>query len=215
MPGTDDKSRVEDEGTHPLFGSLSARIRYRLGTITGRPRREDFLRLVPEGGVGAELGVFRGHFTRFLLEIAAPRRLHLIDSWWVAYGDFYPDWGAYTKHGNLPTRDAFDEARRIADQFGRDAVCEFHVGDDCEVLEGFPDAYFDWVYLDTTHEYEHTQRELEILRRKVAPGGLIAGDDWVDDPNDRHHGVARAAREFCRKWGWDVKARDDFRQWAI
>jgi hypothetical protein len=42
---------------------------------------------------------------------------------------------------------------------------------DQDFLAPLPDAYFDWVYLDTTHEYEQTRLELQLLRRKVKPSG--------------------------------------------
>ena len=71
----------------------------------------------------------------------------------------------------------------------------------------FPDDFFDWVYLDTTHEYGHTRDELEILRTKVKPSGVIAGDDWHEDPAHLHHGVCRAVREFCDRYGWELRNR--------
>lgn len=90
-----------------------------------------------------------------------------------------------------------------------------HVGNDIKILEGFPDGYFDWVYLDSGHLYEETLRELEIIVRKVRPGGVIGGDDFTEDPADVNHGCAVAIREFCEKDGWRLGEVDTFRQWTI
>ena len=161
--------------------------------------------------MGAEIGVYRGQFSREIVRVVRPRELHLIDGWWTLYGECYPDWGSYSDFGRLRTRDAYAEATRAV----QGAPVTFHVGDDCEVLHGFPDCYFDWVYLDSSHEYAQTIEELELLRPKMKPNGLIAGHDWLEDPKHPHHGVYRAVRRFCQLHGWIVVARDDLTQWAV
>jgi len=84
------------------------------------------------------------------------------------------------------------------------------------ILPTFPDRYFDWVYVDSVHVYEHTRLELEILSQKVKEGGLIAGDDWIEDPEHPHHGVSRAVREFVATAQAElVYANGDDLQWAL
>ena len=139
-------------------GPPGAELRHRLGTLIGRPRRRDLLeRLVPNG-VGAELGVFRGEFSRELLEVARPRRLYLVDGWWELHGESFPrEWGEYSGWGSASTRDAYMAAPRVAAEYApASTVCEIHVGDDLEFLAGLPDARLDWAYLDSSHQYEHT-----------------------------------------------------------
>jgi predicted O-methyltransferase YrrM len=141
--------------------------------------------------------------------------LHLIDGWWELYGACFPDWGAYTEHGRLTTGQAYLETQAVVRQYGRDSRVETHVGHDLDVLAGFPDGFFDWVYLDSSHDYDGTRRELALLTVKVRPGGLILGDDWHDDPAHVHAGGTRAIRELCAHRAWRVTARDGFGQWAI
>jgi hypothetical protein len=64
------------------------------------------------------------------------------------------------------------------------------IDDDLQALAKMPDGHLDRVYLDTTHQYEQTAKELQLLKVKVKPGGVIAGDDWQSDPSHRHHGCA-------------------------
>src|SRR5829696_286727 len=70
-----------------------------------RSRKRDFLsQYVAKGGVGAELGVFWGHFSEVLLSDFQPRTLFLVDLWDLQ-GEFFPDRGAYTDFGRLRTAD--------------------------------------------------------------------------------------------------------------
>lgn len=175
------------------------------------PLRAKFLeQTIPNGGVGAELGVYKGQFTRCILDVVAPERLHLIDPWYLL-GEKW-EWA----YGNQSTIDALVGVLRT---YAGELVCGravLHIGDDLEVLLTFPDSYFDWVYLDTSHDYGHSVKELELLSVKVKAGGVIAGDDWQADPAHAHHGLCRAAREFVAREPYDlIYANDTDKQWAI
>lgn len=187
-------------------------VKQALGTALGRPRRWRYLELLAKGGIGAEIGVFRGEFTPFIIRVTRPKELHLIDGWWELYGEHYPDWGAYTDHGRLQTRAAFADARRRT----AGKPVKFHIGDDLAILPTFEDRFFDWVYLDSSHQYEQTLCELAILDRKVKR--VIMGDDWREDPaaSDENAGGARAVRVFCERRGWSLLEPDArFSQWAM
>lgn len=185
-------------------------------TLRGQ-RRSTFLEGLPQGAVAAEVGALRGHFSQEIMSVTRPRELHLIDVWWELFGEVYPDWGPETEHGKLLTRAAHEEVVQLARTYERDsgARCEVHVGDDRAVLQTFDDDYFDWVYIDSSHEYQHTVEELEVARTKVKDDGVIAGHDWLDDPDHIHEGVRRAIVEFCDKHHWEVHRRDVFTQWEI
>lgn len=173
--------------------------------------RERFVRKhIRTGAIGAELGVHKGYFTEVLLRAARPARLHLVDPWYL--GGTLWTWG----RGN---RSTVDGLRRVLD-VSRDGLAtgavQIHVGGDLEFLEGLPDAALDWAYVDTTHAYDHTCRELQLLHVKVKSDGTIAGDDWRSDPGHKHHGVCKAVREFVASAGYEIThASDDDNQWAI
>ncbi len=199
--------------TIKTFTRPVGRFLERIGLLA---RREDFLKIFPKNSTGAELGVFQGKFSRAIIEIVQPRELHLIDPWWKAAGEFYGEWSRYHNGGELlSTRKAYEQARANVKAVDRKGVAVFHVEDDLECLARFEDGYFDWVYIDSSHRYDHTVKELELARRKVKPGGIIAGHDWRPDPNHIHHGVYKAVHEFCRKYGWAVFRLDRHTQWAI
>jgi SAM-dependent methyltransferase len=166
--------------------------------------------LLPKYGVGAELGVFRGQFSPYLFLHTNAVKLHLIDPWFFLTAHW--SWAI----GNKSTVDA---VRKILKRWQKEIEEQkifVHIGDDREVLKTFPDGYFDWVYLDSSHQYEHTAEELFILKDKVKPKGIIAGDDWRPDPKHRHHGVYKAVTEFRKQYGYSIIYSDHKnRQWAI
>ncbi len=218
----------------PTIAEIRGDLGFRLGRVFGRRRREDILDPLPRDSVGAEIGVFRGEFSRRILQVVRPRRLHLIDTWWERYGERFPNWGEYTRFGRLGTREAYDETVSRVRPYLERGVAQIHVGSDLEILEGFEDGYFDWVYLDASHGYKDTKAELEILGRKVKRDGWILGDDWLDppqpgapglagwknsrwknDPDGWVHGVRRAVTELLEDPGWELVCRDEFHQWCV
>lgn len=213
-------------GSHarPLALSI-ARIENAAPVLVGRARtlasvarrspatdpRTPFVRtVIPKGGVGAELGVFRGHFSSVLHQHAEPIRLHLIDPWYL----LTPEW-----HWGTGDRSTVNAVRRILKQWKseiEDGSVVVHIGDDRDVLWSFDDESLDWAYIDSSHAYEHTLDELRILDAKLRPGGVIAGDDWHPDPSHRHHGIHRAVCEFAADRGFDLVYADEAdHQWAI
>lgn len=179
------------------------------------PTRGSFLHLFPKNSVGAELGVFCGEFSQHILDYVKPAHLYLVDPWWREFGEVYPDWGAYTRHGKLPTREAHGMVEAITRPYTGGKV-EIHVGYSIPFLETLPDAHLDWVYLDTTHTYEDTLKELEVLRTKVKPTGLIAGHDWHPDPTHWHHGVYRAVNDFMKaNPSYEVIHTDARKNWVL
>jgi SAM-dependent methyltransferase len=177
---------------------------------SARTRGPVLEQILPKGGVGAELGVFKGRFSPVLLRVSAAEQLHLIDPWYL----LTPEW-----HWGTGDRSTVNAVRRIKRRFRRqieEGRVQVHVGRDLDVLSTFADSTFDWVYLDSSHAYEHTVQELDLLHEKVKPGGVIAGDDWRPDPEHPHHGVHRAVNEFVDRRGYEVVYADaDNRQWAI
>ena len=72
---------------------------------------------------------------------------------------------------------------------------EIHRAYSSDVVDQFPDEYFDWIYIDGNHLYEYVKQDLTFYYPKVKPGGYICGDDygavgWWED------GITRATDEF-------------------
>ena len=173
-------------------------------------RAEVLSQWIQPGGVGAELGVFQGRFSRTLLDTTQASKLHLIDPWYFLTPAWHWGWGS---------RSTVDAVIGVLSDFKPEIETSrvlVHVADDRAVLRTFPDGYFDWVYIDSSHQYAHTCDELEILVHKVKAGGLIAGDDWRPDPAHRHHGVYRAVQERLAAGIFTLAGADEATaQWAV
>lgn len=201
--------------THVLEAMISTLAESRVlpkRILAGRARKRiAFLhRMHAAGAIGAEIGVQKGFFSHVLLQHIRPERLHLIDAWYVL-GDEWP-WAS----GNKSTCKALvNVIRWFACELASDRVV-LHIGFDEPVLQSPPDACFDWIYLDTSHEKAHARREMDLLGIKVKPGGWILGDDWFDDPSHPFCGQANAIREFCAKHDYELTYTGDVdHQWAL
>lgn len=177
--------------------------------------RRSILRLLQPGTVGAELGVFTGLFSEVIVADVKPAVLHLVDPWSLAYGERYPDWGAYTDDGRLTTA-AAQEAAEARAQAARPACdVRVHVSTSVAWLRTLDDHALDWAYVDSTHEHADTLEELRLLATKIRPNGLVLGDDWQPSPDHPHHGVFRAVHDVIRAGVFDMVRVDEHMQWAL
>ena len=175
-------------------------------------QRRAVLHRLPKDSIGAEIGVFRGHFSQAIVEIAQPKKLYLVDPWTLVGETF--GWGkAYTNFGKLRTADAREEARARVEALGQT---------DLHMIEGFfpqcADRFqelLDWIYLDTSHIYDRTLAELRVIPNFLKPDGWILGDDWAPDPKNPHFGVFQAVQEFSRTSDWCLTFAGPGNQWAM
>jgi hypothetical protein len=198
-------------------GCLSGDMNILKAEIIGRYRvreRTFLTKFIPSGSTGAELGVFTGLFSAMIARQKHISCVTFVDPWWKAYGDYFPDWGLYTNFGRVSTRQAYKLAkRRIASANLPNRYVE--VASSYDWLADQPDESLDWVYLDTTHTYEGTIRELGLLNRKLKETGLILGDDWQADRNHRHHGIFLAVHEFARRSNFEFVMCGRHYQWIL
>ncbi|MFA3920768.1 class I SAM-dependent methyltransferase [Ruegeria hyattellae] len=175
-------------------------------------RRRWVLKHAGTGGVGAEIGVFRGQFSALICEIAKPRALYLVDPW-TTLGETF-GWGKeYTSFDKLTTLSARQEAQaRVADF--PEVTCHMIEATYPACQDRLPDQ-LDWAYLDASHKYEPTLNELRHLDSHVTPDGVIMGDDWDPNPESAHYGVFLAVQQFVRESAWEIVAAGHGRQWVL
>jgi len=152
--------------------------------------RQEMLELLPSHGVCAEVGVADGAFSVDILRLTDPEKLHLIDTWNTErYGEQMKQLVCDTFSNKIKT-----------------GHVQINRGKSIDILNQFPDEYFDWVYVDTDHSYETTSRELEICSTKVKKDGIIAGHDFClgNWETGVEYGVIKAVIEFCIKMNWEL-----------
>lgn len=152
--------------------------------------RIELLKLLPKNGIVCELGVDQGEFSELIMKICNPKKLHLVDLW----GD---------------ERYNQNKRRNVEQKFKSQITSgkvQIDIGYSTEVGETYENNYFDWIYIDTTHSYEVTIKELETYRLKVKDNGIIAGHDFVIANWDGmiRYGVIEAVYEFCSKYDWEI-----------
>ncbi len=177
-----------------MMETLIAFISKAKNIIAGSPRIR-LLKLMPKGSVCAEIGVWKGEFSREILKIVRPERLHLIDPWkyQTQFGKrFYG--GAFAKK----QQDMDDIYTDVVTIFKENKKVLIHREFSEDVAKIFDDNYFDWVYIDGNHYYEFVKKDLELYYPKVKKGGFLAGDDylWTSPELNGDRPVKRAVDDF-------------------
>jgi hypothetical protein len=142
--------------------------------------------------VGAEVGVWKGETTFFLLDHAPNLTLHAVDLWERQPGHECYDVPSVTRGGHTE-KIAFDEL--YYNFLKKASLPEYndrlfvHKDWSHKAAVTIPDGSLDFVFLDADHSYEAVKRDIEVWKPKVMPGGFLMGHDTHMD------GVRRAVME--------------------
>lgn len=171
------------------------------------------LQFAKKTSVGAEIGVFRGHFSAVIARELKPRALYLIDPW-TKNGERFGWRGIDTNNDSITTEEAKSETEKRLRPFSATSFiyAETFFADFVKKYSG---PKWDFAYLDTSHQYESTKEELALLDKLIANDGVILGDDWIPDPSHNHHGVMRAVNEFVKVRRWQIVVAGLHNQWCI
>jgi Methyltransferase domain len=177
---------------------LKKLLRKVLGAASEQVSHRAFLlEMFPKRSVGAEIGVHLGDFSAEILRTVDPRELHLIDPWQHEQSDTYSEaWYGGKARGGQAQMDS--RYRHVCARFAAEASAgrvKIHRSYSSDALDGLPDAYLDWIYIDGNHLYEFVKADLELSLRKVKPSGYITGDDYMEG-GWWEGGVKKAVDEF-------------------
>lgn len=165
-----------------------------MATTIHADARLSLLESLPKNAIGAEVGVWKGGFSQRILQIAKPQELNLIDPWRLSMEVQHANaW--YGSKSAPDMEEIFNEVKKkFAVPIARGTV-KIHRGLSTDLWRTFPEAYFDFVYIDGDHSYEAVRADLFASYSRVKQGGLICGDDyslggWWKD------GVVKGMHEF-------------------
>lgn len=164
---------------------------------------------IPDNFIGAEIGVFKGHFSSLLLS-KNPRKLFLVDPWYRLSAE----WG-WVRTENPSTFDAFINIMLDFKKEINEGVVIPVPDFSANFLKCAPLGCFDFVYIDSSHSYEDTLQEISLSIPLLKPGGLILGDDWHDDPSHRHFGVAKAVNKYIDSGELKQVFKPQYMQWGL
>jgi hypothetical protein len=142
--------------------------------------REAMLSAIPTGGEVAEVGTWRGEFSRLIVERLRPRTFHLID---LDFSEF--EWSGLTN---------------------AKVVTIEHQGDSSTILAGLAESSLDWLFIDGDHRYAGVRKDLAAAHLALKPGGLMTCNDYTNWASlaVAPYGVARAVNDFVVANGYSV-----------
>lgn len=125
-----------------------------------------------------------------IFEINQPDKLHLVDIW----------------HSNRYPEELYREVSQKFQTEIKEGNVEINRGLSTEVLNLFPDEYFERIYIDTVHAFKITRKELELYLPKMKKGGVIAGHNFfvgeIEVP--WRYGVIESFYDFCNTKDWGI-----------
>lgn len=133
--------------------------------------------------VGAEIGVSKGRYSKWMLHCIKGLKLYLIDPW-TAYSEYVE---AHDEKGQVMLDNFFEETKvRLV---GKNV--EFIRKTSMEAVKDFEDESLDFVFIDGNHSFEYVIDDIAAWSKKVKKGGIVSGHDywnsfnkdgWVEDP---------------------------------
>lgn len=155
--------------------------KYNLDAASGSPieigigRFKDIPRLFAELGfkVGAEIGVFDGAYSRFLLRYCPGLKLYAIDAW--------ESYDGYNDYNSGRIAQAYARTQELLKD--QNAVIIRGRSDDKNVLDQIADGSLDFVFIDGNHMYEYVVADIAAWSKKVRKGGIVYGHDFDDYTN--------------------------------
>ena len=144
--------------------------------------RYNYIDTLPRHAVCAEVGVWKGEFSAYILQHSRPQRLHLIDIDLHRFG--------------------------VQGRFATAPVVTCHQGNSIDILRSFPPNYFDWVYIDAGHTYDEVRADADAAVPAVKSDGVLIFNDYIfwSHTEARPYGVVHAVNEICVNDGWKVVA---------
>ena len=152
--------------------------------------RQDLMKSLPLNMNIAEVGVFKGEFSKFIFESLKPNNLYLIDIFegYTASGD--------QDGNNIQVVNLDEELVSLQNYFQNNKNVFFLKGWSHLQIEKIPDNHLDMIYIDAAHEYEDVKKDLLASFPKVKQNGYICGHDYE---MNRFPGLFRAVNEFCQE----------------
>lgn len=97
------------------------------------------------------------------------------------------------------------QTRPMLESYGLTGRWQFHMMDDIKFgLEVWPKGKLaDLIFVDTSHQYEQTKREIQVFEPILRPGGIMVFHDTVTF----YDGVQKPINEFLKlnKWPYENK----------
>lgn len=163
-----------------------------LAEIKNRDFFGNFLNQHGLTGIGVEIGVFQGAYSKLIRDTWRGRLLVGVDP--------YVNYPVCIYKDNVNKEDMAEVKRVAIEAFSNVKGYELRIVPSLESVRQFNDGNLDFVYIDGNHQYESAKEDLEAWWSKVKPGGIVGLHDFYTcDTENRRCNVAKAVWEFCYK----------------
>jgi hypothetical protein len=157
--------------------------------------RNDMIKTFDKGLKIAELGVFKGEFSKDIYELCQPSELYLVDIFEGYFGSGDKD-GKNHHYVQLE-----DEMNNITEHFKLNENVFIKKMSTIDFLNSLEDNYLDLVYIDADHSYHSVLNDLILSHKKVKLGGYITGHDYVVNTE-----AERAVNHFCNMLNLEINS---------
>ena len=130
------------------------------------------LEKIKPGDKCAEIGVFKGDFSEFILKME-PSEFNLVDPW-VSIMDIPARWHA------IPQEDMNSIKQDVVDRFSADSRVNIISKYSIDALNDIEDDSLNWIYLDANHSYPFVRQDLQNWWLKLKAGGFLCGNAYQD-----------------------------------
>lgn len=160
--------------------------------------------ILPKKAIGCEIGVGSGDYAMVLYEHTQPKELYLIDEW-----RYYPEkdptvYGWKCKHDQK----SYDHYMMLTYEKFKN-IPNIHIIKDNSICikHLFNDNFFDYVYIDASHDFESVYNDLNNIKPKIKSDGFICGHDYNQNFNlnkRSEYGVIEAVDKFRKEHNFKI-----------
>lgn len=159
--------------------------------------REELIRILKPRGIGIEIGVQQGIFSKHILENCEDLKLYLLDCWDHQSDLVYKD--ISNLDNNIQAQYMINTISNTLFSFKNVRIIK---GYSDEFVNLFQDNFFDFIYIDANHAYKPVKNDLIKWFPKLKTKGLFSGHDYLNG-NDGWYptefGVKQAVDEFAKE----------------
>lgn len=170
---------------------------------------------------GLEVGTDEGEYAEVLLKASPRLKLNCVDPW---------NEEAYEK-GFQP--ESKEPQHYFDNRYGRalKRLEKFHERvniireTSMEAVDRFDDNSLDFVYIDGNHDFLNVTQDIHYWLKKVKPGGILSGHDYVRYPSRKFNHVQKVVQAYMTSYHLlpvflvtptnEGMRRDRFRSWFI
>lgn len=117
--------------------------------------------------VGAEIGVYKGAFTKLFAEEGF--KIYAIDPWMAFSGQ------GRTLNRKDRQNFLFEHTSRLLKPYSNALIIR---QTSMDALQYFDDGSLDFVYIDGDHDFRHIAEDIFEWSKKVRKGGMVSGHDY-------------------------------------